>query len=83
MNEKLMLTVDEEELFDIMCDYTDVEHTVHNLLVVLEVLEDHYREATVKELYAVISLILSQIEIIQKKLREAHDRADRFLLKKQ
>lgn len=79
--ERLMITVDEEELFGIMCDYTEVEHKVHNLLVVLNVLKDHYNGTTLNELYAIISTITYQVEMIHKEFGKIISHTDDFLLK--
>jgi len=76
-----MITVDEEELFGIMCDYTEVERKIHNLLVVLNVLKDHYNGTELSELYAIISTITYQVVMIQKEFGKIISRTDEFLLK--
>jgi len=80
MDEKKMITVDEDELFDIACDYIEIEHKIHNLLVVLEVLEEHYNGTSVNELYAIISTVRYQVQMIQKEFGKTISRTDQFLL---
>ena len=75
-----MVTVDREELFDIMCDFTDVEHTMLNLIIVCNVLAEHYNGTEYNELYAFVSLLTNQVDMIQKELRRGINRVDEFLL---
>ena len=80
MENKLMITVDKDELFDIMCDFTDVEHTMLNLIIVCNVLAEHYNGTEYNELYAFVSLLTNQVDMIQKELRRVINRVDEFLL---
>ena len=75
-----MITVDKEEIFDIMCDFTDVEHTMLNLIIVCNVLAEHYNGTEYNELYAFVSLLTNQVDMIQKELRRVINRVDEFLL---
>ena len=75
-----MITVDADELFDIMCDFTDVEHTMLNLIIVCNVLAEHYNGTEYNELYAFVSLLTNQVDMIQKELRRVINRVDEFLL---
>lgn len=75
-----MITVDKEELFDIMCDFTDVEHTMLNLIIVCNVLAEHYNGTEYNELYAFVSLLTNQVDMIQKEFRRVINRVDEFLL---
>lgn len=75
-----MITVDKEELFDIMCDFTDVEHTMLNLIIVCEVLAEHYNGTEYNELYAFVSLLTYQLDMIQKEFRKVINKVDEFLL---
>ena len=76
-----MITVDKEELFDIMCDFTDVEHTMLNLIIVCNVLAEHYNGTEYNELYAFVSLLANHLDMIQKEFRRVINRTDEFLLK--
>ena len=75
-----MITVDKEEIFDIMCDFTDVEHTMLNLIIVCNVLAEHYNGTEYNELYAFVSLLTNQVDMIQKEFRRVINRVDEFLL---
>ena len=81
MENKLMITVDKDELFDIMCDFTDVEHIMLNLIIVCNVLAEHYNGTQYNELYAFVSLLTNQLDMIQKEFRRVINRVDEFLLK--
>ena len=76
-----MITVDKEEIFDIMCDFTDVEHTMLNLIIVCNVLAEHYNGTEYNELYAFVSLLTYQLDMIQKEFRKVINKTDEFLLK--
>ena len=80
MENKLMITVDKDELFDIMCDFTDVEHIMLNLIIVCNVLAEHYNGTEYNELYAFVSLLTNQVDMIQKEFRKVINRVDEFLL---
>jgi len=80
MENKLMITVDKDELFDIMCDFTDVEHIMLNLIIVCNVLTEHYNGTEYNELYAFVSLLTNQVDMIQKDFRRVINRVDEFLL---
>ena len=80
MENKLMITVDKDELFDIMCDFTDVEHIMLNLIIVCNVLAEHYNGTEYNELYAFVSLLNNQVDMIQKEFRRVINRVDEFLL---
>lgn len=75
-----MITVDKEELFDIMCDFTDVEHIMLNLIIVCNVLAEHYNGTEYNELYAFVSLLTNQVDMTQKEFRKVINRVDEFLL---
>lgn len=75
-----LITVDKDELFDIMCDFTDVEHIMLNLIIVCNVLAEHYNGTEYNELYAFVSLLTNQVDMIQKELRRVINRVDEFLL---
>ena len=75
-----LITVDKDELFDIMCDFTDVEHTMLNLIIVCNVLAEHYNGTEYNELYAFVSLLTNQVDMIQKEFRRVINRVDEFLL---
>ena len=75
-----LITVDKDELFDIMCDFTDVEHTMLNLIIVCEVLAEHYNGTEYNELYAFVSLLTNQVDMIQKGFRQVINRIDEFLI---
>jgi hypothetical protein len=75
-----MITVDKDELFDIMCDFTDVEHIMLNLIIVCNVLAEHYNGTEFNELYAFVSLLTNQVDMIQKEFRRVINRVDEFLL---
>ena len=81
MENKLMITVDKDELFDIMCDFTDVEHIMLNLIIVCNVLTEHYNGTEYNELYAFVSLLTNQVDMIRKEFRRVINRTDEFLLK--
>jgi len=81
MKNKLMITVDKDELFDIMCDFTDVEHIMLNLIIVCNVLAEHYNGTEYNELYAFVSLLTNQVDMIRKEFRRVINRTDEFLLK--
>ena len=81
MENKVMITVDDDELFDIMCDFTDVEHIMLNLIIVCNVLAEHYNGTQYNELYAFVSLLTNQLDMIQKEFRRVINRVDEFLLK--
>ena len=81
MDNKVMITLDEEKLFDIMCDFTDVEHAMLNLIIVCNVLSEHYNGTEYNELYAFVSLLTSQMDMIRKDFRRVINRVDEFLLK--
>ena len=74
------ITVDADEIFDIMCDFTDVEHTMLNLIIVCNVLAEHYNGTEYNELYAFVSLLTNQVDMIQKEFRRVINRVDEFLL---
>ena len=80
MENKLMITVDKDELFDIMCDFTDVEHIMLNLIIVCNVLAEHYNGTQYNELYAFVSLLTNQLDMIQKEFRRVINSVDGFLL---
>ena len=80
MENKLMITVDKDELFDIMCDFTDVEHIMLNLIIVCNVLAEHYNGTEYNELYAFVSLLTNQVDMIQKGFRQVINRIDEFLI---
>jgi len=80
MENRLMMTVDEDELFDIMCDFTDVEHIMLNLIIVCNVLAEHYNGTEYNELYAFVSLLTYQLDMIQKEFRKVINKTDEFLL---
>lgn len=82
MDEKMMITIDFDKLYDILCDYLEVEDRIHNLLVVMKILEEYYNGTEMVEIYAVVSLLTYQIEMIRQEIRKAHNRVDEFLLKK-
>ena len=75
-----LITVDKDELFDIMCDFTDVEHMMLNLIIVCNVLAEHYNGTEYNELYAFMSLLTYQVDMIQKEFRRVINRMDEFLL---
>ena len=81
MEDATMITVNKDELFDIMCDYTDVEHIILNLIIVCEVLAEHYNGTEYNELYAFVSLLTNQVDMIRKEFRRVINRTDEFLLK--
>ena len=80
MENKNMMIVDADEIFDIMCDFTDVEHTMLNLIIVCEVLAEHYNGVQYNENYAIVSLLTNQLDMIQKEFRRVINRVDEFLL---
>ena len=61
MDNKVMITVDEEELFDIMCDYAEIEHKLHYFLIVLNALKDHYDGEMMKDVYANLMVIIGYL----------------------
>lgn len=73
--------IDKDELFDIMCDFMDVEHIMLNLIIVCNVLAEHYNGTEYNELYAFVSLLTSQVDMIRKDFRRVINRVDEFLLK--
>jgi len=81
MENRDMIIVDKDELFDIMCDFTDVEHTMLNLIIVCNVLAEHYNGTEYNELYAFVSLLTNQVDMIRKEFRRVINRTDEFLLK--
>ena len=78
---RLMITVDEEELFDIMCDYAEIEHKLHYFLIVLNALKDHY-DGEMKDVYANLMVITGYLTAIQTDLKKTMTRTDEFLLGK-
>ena len=81
MENRDMIIVDKDELFDIMCDFTDVEHTMLNLIIVCNVLAEHYNGTEYNELYAFVSLLTNQVDMIRKEFRSVINWTDEFLLK--
>ena len=82
MENRLMITVDEDELFDIMCDYAGIEHEIDNFLIVLNALKDHYDADDLNPMYANLSVIIGYLEVIQTEFAKTISRTDEFLLKK-
>ena len=77
----LMITVDEDELFDLMCTYGAVEDKLRNFLIVLIALKDHYDDGTLNDMYATLSMIIGYLEVIQTEFAKTISRTDEFLLK--
>lgn len=77
----LMITVDEDELFDLMCTYGAVEDKLRNFLLVLNALKDHYDDGTLNDMYATLSMIIGYLEVIQTEFAKTISRTDEFLLK--
>ena len=77
----LMITVDEDELFDLMCTYGAVEDKLRNFLLVLNALKDHYDDGTLNDMYASLSMIFGYLEVIQTEFAKTITRTDEFLLK--
>ena len=77
----LMITVDDDELFDLMCTYGAVEDKLRNFLIVLNALKDHYDDGTLNDMYATLSMIIGYLEVIQTEFAKTITRTDEFLLK--
>lgn len=77
----LMITVDDDELFDLMCTYGAVEDKLRNFLLVLNALKDHYDDGTLNDMYATLSMIIGYLEVIQTEFAKTISRTDEFLLK--
>jgi len=82
MENRLMITVDEEELFDIMCDYAEIEHKLHYFLIVLNALKDHYDGEMMNDVYENLMVIIGYLTAIQMDFKKTMTRTDEFLLKK-
>ena len=78
----LMITVDEDELFDLMCTYGAVEDKLRNFLIVLNALKDHYDDGTLNDMYTTLSMIICYLEVIQTEFAKTITRTDEFLLGK-
>ena len=81
MENRLMITVDEDEIFDIMCDFGVVEDNLRNFLIVLNALKDHYDAEGMQDLYANTSVIIGYLTLIQTEFAKTITRTDEFLLK--
>ena len=81
MEERLMITVDEEKFFDIMCDYSDIALKLDNFLIVLKALKEHYDAEMKNEMYANLSVIVGYLELLQAEFAKTITRTDEFLLK--
>ena len=81
MNENVKITVDENELFDIMCDFGEVENKLRNFLIVLNALKDHYEEGMLNDMYATLSITTGYLEIILREFAKTISRTDEILLK--
>ena len=77
----LMITVDEDELFDLMCTYGAVEDKLRNFLLVLNALKEHHDDGTLNDMYATLSMIIGYLEVIQTEFAKTISRTDEFLLK--
>jgi len=51
-----------------------------NLIIVCNVLTEHYNGTEYNELYAFVSLLTNQVDMIQKDFRRVINRVDEFLL---
>ena len=81
MDNKVMITIDDDELFDIMCQFGEVEYKLSNFLIVLNTLKDHYDAEGMQDLYANTSVIIGYLTLIQTEFAKTISRTDEFLLK--
>lgn len=81
MDNKVMITIDDDELFDIMCQFGEVEYKLSNFLIVLNTLKDHYDAEGMQDLYATTSVIIGYLTLIQTEFAKTITRTDEFLLK--
>lgn len=81
MGNKLMITISEDELFDLMCEFGEVEYKLSNFLIVLEALKDHYDEEKKRELYANISMVIGFLTHVQEEFSRVIIKTDEFMLK--
>ena len=82
MENKSMITVDEDELFDIMCTYGAVEDKLRNFLLVLNALKDHYDDGTINDMYATLSMIVGYLELLQTEFAKTITKTDELLIEK-
>lgn len=71
------------ELFDIMCKFTDVEYGLQALGIVLESLEEHYCVEHQKKLRANTIVFMRQVESLQKELSGLITDLDKYLQKEE
>lgn len=76
-----MITLDEEKLFDIMCDYAGISLKLDHFLIVLNALKEHYDAEMKKDMYANLSVIVGYLELLQAEFAKTITRTDEFLLK--
>lgn len=80
--DKLLITVDKDELFDLMCQYGEIEDKMCKFLIVLNALIYRYEERGYEELHAHLCVIAEYLESLQTEFASTISRTDEFLLKK-
>ena len=82
MEDRVMIQVDKEELYNIVCDYGTVESKLNNLLIVLNALRTHYEAEMQNTMEANVSVIIEYLTMIQEDLVSMITRTDKLLLRK-
>lgn len=82
MSCKNMVTIDKEELFDLMCKYGYVEDKICDFLIVLNALLLHYEDSSEhKEIHANLSVIEGYLKTLQKQFAETISMTDDLWLR--
>ena len=82
MEDRVMIQVDKEELYNIVCDYGTVESKLNNLLIVLNALRIHYEAEMQNTMEANVSVIIEYLTMLQEDLVSMITRTDKLLLRK-
>lgn len=72
-----------DELFNIMCRFTDVEYGLQALGIVLSSLEEQYFTEHQKKLRANIVVLMRQVDSIQKELSKVITELEEYLQKEE
>ena len=80
MDNKIMITIDEEILFDVLCDFAETERNLHEFLIIIKGLTDYYEGEGKKEVNANLNVINNYLKMIQDKLKKTLSKADEYFL---
>lgn len=81
-NNNLTITLNEEELFNLFCEFGALENKLANFLLIIEALQEHYEDGMLNEKYAILTLVKSQLIMMHDEIYSTLKEADTLLLKK-